>query len=110
MEKKEEQKKEEQKDVNLEAEFQDAMRGMMEYLRTTNPQKIDELGEVYDLVSNYKADPENYMKKEIPIEYYIQTQKSENWFDRHMKNIESFGDKVKDSITEGIEKMKTAFK
>ncbi len=77
--------------VNLERDFRAAMKGMMDYLMKANPKKIDELAEVYELVNNYRTDPENYLKKDIAIDYYVETQKHENWAQRHMQNIESFG-------------------
>ena len=104
------EKKEEQKEINLENEFKEAMKEMMGYLSTTNPKKIEDLREIYDLVENYQQDPDNYLKKEIPIEYYIGAQKSVNWIQRRMKNMEVIGESVKDSLVAGVTKVSQVFK
>eukprot|EP00831_Metopus_contortus_P003562 TRINITY_DN11319_c0_g1_i5.p2 TRINITY_DN11319_c0_g1~~TRINITY_DN11319_c0_g1_i5.p2 ORF type:complete len:110 (+),score=33.89 TRINITY_DN11319_c0_g1_i5:109-438(+) len=67
---------EEKKEVSLEDEFQKTMKIMMDYLNKQSPDQVAHLGEIYELIENYQDDPATYMSKEIPLEYYIDTQKN----------------------------------
>eukprot|EP00826_Nyctotherus_ovalis_P067088 TRINITY_DN99_c0_g1_i16.p1 TRINITY_DN99_c0_g1~~TRINITY_DN99_c0_g1_i16.p1 ORF type:complete len:126 (-),score=66.27 TRINITY_DN99_c0_g1_i16:27-404(-) len=89
--------KEEEKEVpiDLVKDFKETMDTMIKYLQTTDPKKLAELEDVYELLKNYKKDPENYFSVEIPIDYYIKTQKEADWFKRHMDNIRAVEEQAK---------------